>query len=550
MESWLGISVAEILKLPALERMRLVAGHKGLHRIILYVNVIEVPDIVDWVLKGEFLFTTGFPFLGNPKLQNDLIPGLARNGASGLGVKPKRFVDQITPEMITAANEYDFPLLEVPYDLSFSEIIGPITKLISNYQVEELRQREKIHRDLTDLVLRGGTLEEICSAVAKLIHNPVIVVNENYELLASASLREDELKNMKIDHAVLEAGNSMIQPRKNKVIENVLKKSQIKFPVKAGKDLYGYLVTLESDSKISRLDKMTLELASTVVALFISNKRAVIAVERNYLNEFLDSILSGEFQSKIDMLERSQHFGWDLSGYFAVGMLFIEKGDLSINEDQITHLKQRAFSVIKNILINSGYQPIVGSKSGNIVFMVPITYSGNNKVKDQTETFIQNLILELDRQLNRFYFIGIGRAYELEELNRSFQEARTAVSIGKEINSQKKYIFFEELRLYRLLINNSKEQLRDFMEENLGPILQYDKINNSDLLETLKTYFKCEGNMKIIAQELFIHYNTVIYRIQKIEELLNVDLKNLNEQLNIHTALKVINLLENRFVNN
>ena len=88
------------------------------------------------------------------------------------------------------------------------------------------------------------------------------------------------------------------------------------------------------------------------------------------------------------------------------------------------------------------------------------------------------------------------------------------------------------------------------MEENLGPILQYDKINNSDLLETLKTYFKCEGNMKIIAQELFIHYNTVIYRIQKIEELLNVDLKNLNEQLNIHTALKVINLLENRFVNN
>ena len=73
------------------------------------------------------------------------------------------------------------------------------------------------------------------------------------------------------------------------------------------------------------------------------------------------------------------------------------------------------------------------------------------------------------------------------------------------------------------------------MEEILGPLL--DK--HSNLLETLISWFSNERQIKRTSEDLFVHTNTVVYRLNKIEELLNVSLKDEDDLLTVQIALRL-----------
>ena len=75
--------------------------------------------------------------------------------------------------------------------------------------------------------------------------------------------------------------------------------------------------------------------------------------------------------------------------------------------------------------------------------------------------------------------------------------------------------------------------------ESLQPILTYDAERSSDLLGTLASYFSCRGNLSQMAKELCVHYNTVVYRMQKIRELTNLDLDDERVLLELQIALYI-----------
>jgi purine catabolism regulator len=78
----------------------------------------------------------------------------------------------------------------------------------------------------------------------------------------------------------------------------------------------------------------------------------------------------------------------------------------------------------------------------------------------------------------------------------------------------------------------------------LSPLIEYDEKKESVLMETLGGYFKCNCNIKQMAQMQYIHYNTALYRLEQIEKLLKIDLKNPDDKLNVELALKLSNYLK------
>jgi len=124
---------------------RVLAGAAGLGRTVRYVNVMEVPDILDWVKPDELLLTTAYPLRDDRAGLADLVPRLADRGLAGLAVKPARYLDAVPQVMLTAADRLGFPLLELPAETVLADIINAVLGLILNAQALRLERSAAVH---------------------------------------------------------------------------------------------------------------------------------------------------------------------------------------------------------------------------------------------------------------------------------------------------------------------------------------------------------------------------------------------------------------------
>jgi purine catabolism regulator len=86
--------------------------------------------------------------------------------------------------------------------------------------------------------------------------------------------------------------------------------------------------------------------------------------------------------------------------------------------------------------------------------------------------------------------------------------------------------------------------LRSFAKETVGPLIDYDKERGTELIKTLETYFECRGNLKQVAEKMYVHYNTVLYRLERIVQITNVNLDDAADNLNFQIGLKIIKILD------
>ena len=171
-----GVSLREALKLAPLQRARVVAGAAGLDRLVSQINVMEVPDILPWVKPGQLLLTTAYPLRDERAALSVLVPGLAERGLAGFAIKPTRYIEAIPPVMVEAAERLAFPLIELPPEASFDEVINAVLGSILNAQAVRLERSAAIHDRFTRIVLSGGGLREIAQTLAELIERPAAIL--------------------------------------------------------------------------------------------------------------------------------------------------------------------------------------------------------------------------------------------------------------------------------------------------------------------------------------------------------------------------------------
>lgn len=133
------LKVKDLIKLNSLEGSVLLTGDSAADTPIFNINVMEVPDIVEWVQPNEFLMTTGYMYRENLNAFIDIIPQLKAKGVAALGIKPHRFIDEIPQELIQCAQKYNFPLLKLAEKTAFSLVIREAMEKIL---LSDMRQEE------------------------------------------------------------------------------------------------------------------------------------------------------------------------------------------------------------------------------------------------------------------------------------------------------------------------------------------------------------------------------------------------------------------------
>ncbi|MEV2194014.1 helix-turn-helix domain-containing protein [Streptomyces phaeochromogenes] len=137
--------------------------------------------------------------------------------------------------------------------------------------------------------------------------------------------------------------------------------------------------------------------------------------------------------------------------------------------------------------------------------------------------------------------IGVSTRCESPDgVPRCYQEALRALEVRQNSRQRSGTTFFDDLGLYRILgPGNDLRELEGFVREWLGRLIDYDAGHDTELVETLSRYFDCGGNYDDAAAALTVHRSTLRYRLQRIREISDRDLADVDTRLNLQVATRV-----------
>jgi purine catabolism regulator len=276
-----------------------------------------------------------------------------------------------------------------------------------------------------------------------------------------------------------------------------------------------------------------------VAALAVTKGLAVAAVEDKYRADFLRDLLTGRTEDVPAAVAHAASLGWDVDRPLVVAVAELDPGQVpaSVSGLELRPVQERFVTAWQTVMRARDPGGPVASFNAEVVVLVGgVDNDGLDK-----------LLGELDRQVagdrggGRLSFsLGVSRlARSPSELPRAYEQARTAVRIGRRLQGPGARATFDQLGAYRLLaLVPDSNELRDYVDDVLGE-LGRDTSEAADLRHTLEVLIDAGGNVAETARRLHFHYNTLRYRIEKLERLVGPFTTNAALRLDLSLALRV-----------
>lgn len=380
-----------------------------------------------------------------------------------------------------------------------------------------------IFEKLLQIEEESTTIDELTKGFYSLIECPLAIIDENYQVLSHFALDEYTLGNtfydsIKRGYWSIELINKLSKLLSNNDYANIsfdnINRLFIKLKDKDN-NLLGYLVIIEYNKKIKDIDKDLLLHITKIITkyLLINNNHQNI----NNLNSFFTSLINNEFNNETIFLEK----------YNSI----IDKN--KIYKFIIISINNIDKKIIKTLEISLTYLFI----DSTIIFK-----------EEYIIIFLHNDINYED--INSFFFknklYGILSTPILD-----FYNIYTIYNILKKllnylIINKNEYILYEEsdyIFLSTIISTNDNIVLLSLIHENILKLYKYDIDNNTSLCITLYTYIRCNHSLKECSKQLYLHKNTITYRLNKIKDILEDNLDSSINNLNYLHSILIINYL-------
>ncbi|NEE02134.1 PucR family transcriptional regulator [Phytoactinopolyspora halotolerans] len=530
------------MEMPALAGARLMGGAGGLDRVILRANVMEVPDILPWVKPHELLLTTGYPLRNTPQGLPELVCDLQRHGLAAMGVKLHRYLDALPEQMVAEADRLDLPLLLLPDAIGFDEIINQVLTEVLNRQAGALERSWEVHQALLAIVLDGGGLEEIADRVAATLPASVFVTTPDGRVLADGGEPAD-LEAWRASACFEETGRFRIEYEQRGVHAHAdVPGWHAVVPIVAGRVDHGRIVAFSADRRLDDGDVHVLERAATVAALSVNKQLAVTAVESKYRGDFLRDVLAGRAGGREQVVAHCETLGWQIDRPMVVAVAEVDPdaNDLPESGFELRPIQERFSTAWQTVVGRRDRRaPVVGF-AREVVALLPVPF-GN------AEAVVQDVVREVSGDGGggrRSFSTGVSRVVTgPDELPAAYEQARRAVHVGRQVHGSGAVAHFDALRSFRLIsLIRDNDELRGFIRETLRELAATDDEDMADLRHTLKILLDANLNVAEAARTLHFHYNTLRYRISKLERILGPFTTDPELRLDLALALKVLQM--------
>lgn len=551
------LTVRDLLSLPSLAGADVVAGAAGLDQQVRWVNVMEVPDILPWVKPNELLLTTGFPLshvggvdrAGAAQSVGDLVrlvQGLAERGVTALGIKTGRYLDEIPPEMLDAAQELGFPMLVLPRTVAFDEVMSEVFTQLVDRQAWALDVADRLHRALTAIVLEGGDLPQIAGEFAALFECGVLICSPDGRVQTTAGSDADVAALEALP--LFDASGRFRTERVHAGLQDAPAEYSGQLAVArviAGGTDHGFIVAYGSKGGLGAVSVQALERAATVAALAITKQLAVSAVESKFRGDFLRDALAGVAGTPEQVIEHCTQLGWDVARPICV---IVAQLDDVVADEPADTAALRVGARSPQDRLAAAWQQVVRSRDraapvvGFAHEVVAILPADGRPLTDAVGEIVA--AVTGDRGGGRRSFsAGVSRVIDsVADLPAAYQQARRAVAVGRRMHGPGSVAHFDSLGVHRLLsLVSDPDELRSFAAEVLGS-LATESNEAVDLRQTLQVLLDTNCNVAETARVLHFHYNTLRYRIGKLESIVGPFTADANLRLDIALALRVLHM--------
>ena len=313
-------------------------------------------------------------------------------------------------------------------------------------------------------------------------------------------------------------------------------------PVSVGDTTLGYLLVLdEKAASADDVDLIVASYAATLFALTLARTQTSLELGLRYRGAIVDSLVSGHFLDSTDARRKARILGVTDAQPFRVAVARLSAPATSPPDQPEEH--DRAGDLLARLA--GSIQGGAAIRGPELVMFLPEQQdagptAGNTGADADSPGARAQLLL---RQAGATRLTcGLSELTRLPEMApQALRQAQHAIDLGIRLGRAGQAICYEELGIYRLLLQvGDMHQLWQFARDVLGPLIDYGAGHKVDLVGTLSVYLNQHESLKQTARVLRVHVNTVAYRIQRIEQLASLDLTNPDHRLSAHVATKIV----------
>jgi purine catabolism regulator len=436
------------------------------------------------------------------------------------------------------------PIIVFPESASLREIQRAALQLIVNRQSYLVERGTRVYQNLARYAVEGGGLSAMAQAMFELTAKTVVIQDKRLEPLAQAiapglshiwSEVLDALSSWSRlpeglrDRRQAAAGGWRDQSLPGGLVRLVC-------PIVAKGMARGYLSIIGVAGELDALDQLVIEQGAAACALEMAKAKAVSDAEKRARGDLVDAVLTGSLPLE-ELARWAKRIGYDVEPSHAA---LVWRWAHTDADESVPSLR-RLETLVNQSVVQQGVSALVRPHGTEIVAFCTIP----GTVRPEAALALANTVraAAADEYPQHHIYGGIGRpAAELPYWKDSYREAWQALSIAERLNEANP-LYFGDLSVYRLLFQlEDNSELEAFCREILGPLLDYE--GGGDLLETLEAFCDRLGNLSQTAEKLFIHRNSLLYRMERISQLTGLDLNNPDTRLAVHLALKVRKMLQ------
>lgn len=525
------LTVEDALTIYPLSEGKLTAGRKGLGRIVKSVNVMDAPDISDWVREGDILFTTAYLMKDSPGDGVLLLRKLAEKGAAGIGIKLGRFWTNVPDRMLSEADRLGFPLIELPFPFTFSDQMKGLFNAELQKNTRLLHSVLDKQKELIRFALSTDDTGGMFHRIHAILGCPLAVIGMRGQTIFS-SLAQGELEPLKQRPAKPTA--QYIRTDSGRLLSIPLKSD------KPGDGHFSRAVFKLASGIPPKEEEGLYYQAAEIIAYHLN------AVERQYTeqstqNEFA-SLLRNYLKNNVSadaLVECALRHGIPFgSESYQCVLTSVSGTDGAKKERLVRAIRQELqyHPILKDV--TKLHIPI----EGDILSIFPAEIP---PAKGKLPALLTRVFAELAHEADGSLRMTVSHPkHQAGHLNQAYRECVDARETAERLMVDSFVVEFGGVELAYLFQSVPADKMRRFVEMTLSPLQDKAPDSAHELLRTLELYMENNGQINETAKQLYVHRNTAAYRLEKIGELLQVDFKSFPHLLKLKLVLLFKSMLE------
>ncbi|EGO2560552.1 PucR family transcriptional regulator [Enterococcus faecalis] len=535
--------LAEVLALPRFSDLQLLSSHSNLTQPLESVEITETPDVADFIPKNVMILTTAMIYKDDQEKLKPFIDSLKQAECTALGIKVGRFLDEISPEIVAYASAVDLPLIKIPSTQPLGGLLHEIVGYLRDSKTEQMSVAFDIQKRFSTLLMQDVDATRFIAEFAKILNAPIILLSPWQQVIAHSNYfygnqksAEFFIKQLSKDHFQQLAQEKKIFRLQDERQENI---QVAGFPIRVNDYFPYYLLVLSPEQIPYPISEFAIDQAILVLTFMLFKNQKIAESFEHLKTDFLDRLLDThqEALSKHqNWLELWKNYRLINSDYYQLAIVYgVTKPE---NETHIRYQQaegQLIFQWLKEqlpeILPDVALFKLKNQNKSILIFQ---------SKKNDHLMILQNLAERLQQSLPITIRFALGNAYEnLEDLPNSYIEASSTLEASLHAQKPATVQLFHPKGLAGLFEKIGTEDVEYFCQQQLKELAYPTEPTLQELRKTLKVFLDFNCEITKTANALYLHRNTIKYRMNQCEKLLGTSIQEPETSLLLRVALEL-----------